>query len=224
METKELADLLHVVPNTVRRWCDEYHEFLTPTAHPPKGKNRVLTLHDARVLHYVAAARDTGQAPETVRARLKAMQDGDWQSLPDVPPEWENPEETMLVTVAAERAYDVARVAVLQRELEMIQQQLQHATVRAETAEDRVLALETAMNAQQALQQATQADLQQQLHAAQLELRTARGEVETLRARLSAYAITGGDRPLPVALIILVSALAVAVLVIVLLIVVRLVL
>ncbi len=224
METKELADLLNVVPNTVRRWCSEYHEFLTPTAHPPKGKNRVLTLHDARVLHYVAAARDTGQAPETVRARLAAMQGADWANLPDVPPEWENPEETMLVTVAAERAYDVARVAVLQRELEMVQQQLQQAARRAETAEDRVLTLENEINAVRASQTATEAELQQQLHAAQLELRTARGEVETLRARLSAYAITGGSTPIPVALIILVSAVAVAVLVIVLLIVVRLVL
>jgi len=223
METKELADLLHVVPNTVRRWCDEYHEFLTPTAHPPKGKNRVLTLHDARVLHYVASARTIGQAPETVRARLVAMQNADWQGLPDVPPEWEHPEETMTVAIAAERAYDVARIAVIQKELEHVQQALQHATERAETAEGRVSVLETELTALQVTERATRAELQAQLHAAQLELRTARGEVTTLQARLQSYALTG-ERPLSVAAIILVSALAVAVLVIVLLIVVRLVL
>jgi hypothetical protein len=52
----------------------------------------------------------------------------------------------------------------------------------------------------------------------------ARGEVATPQARLQAYAITGGDRPIPVALIIVAALAAGAILVLVTIVVARLVL
>ena len=224
METKELADLLNVVPNTIRRWTEEYHRFLSPTAHPPKGKNRVLTLHDARVLHYIKAARDTGQAPETIMARLESMMADDWRNLPDVPPEWDNPAETMTVVAAADRAYDLAALAVAQRELEMVQQALQEASARAENAELRVKDLEAEIATQRATESVAREEFHQQLHTAQIELSQARGEVAELKARLSAYAITGGDKPIPVALIVLVTAVAAVLVVLLVFVVARLLL
>ncbi len=87
-----------------------------------------------------------------------------------------------------------------------------------------MLVLESEIASLRTSSAATQAELQAQLHAAQLELSQRAGEVETLRARLSAYAFTGGDRPIPVFLIVGITALAAVLVLIVLLIVVRLVL
>lgn len=212
MQPKELGDLLGVTSNTIRRWCDEFHKYLTPQASPPKGKQRVLAPHDARVLHYVAAARDTGQPIEAVIARLDAMQADDWQGLPETPPEWDRRDETITLPAAASRAYDVAQIAVLQRDLEYTRQALEAATARAES-------LAAELDAVRSDKGATDA----RVHALELDLSAARGEVDTLRARLAGYALAG-DRPLPLAAIILITALAVAALVIVLLVVVRLVL
>ncbi len=224
MQPIDLAKLLSVTANTIRRWTAEFYQYLTPQASPPPGKPRIYSEHDQRVFHYIAAARESNKPLETIHAQLEAMRADSWVGLPDLPPAWRDQSEHMPVSLAASKAYDFAQIAVLQRDLEYTRAELQHATDRAESAEARVSDLQNTINAVRASEQATQAELQQQLHTAQLELSQARGEVETLRARLGAYAITGGDRPLPVALIILVSALAVAVLVIVLLIVVRLVL
>lgn len=211
MQPKELAELLGVTSNTIRRWCDEFHKYLTPTASPPKGKQRVLGDHDARVMQFIAVARDQGQPIETIKARLDAMQADDWQGLSETPPEWSMQQETMPVALAASRAYDVAQVAVLQRELEHAQQAL-------ETAQNRVQDLEQEIASLRASGEATQGELT----AARLELEKRAGEVSTLQAKLSGYALTG-SQPLPLAAIILVTALAVAALVIVLLVVVRLV-
>ncbi len=213
MNTKQVADLLGVVPNTIRRLAGEFHRYLSGSASPPKGEVRLFDDHDLRVLHYIQAERDLGRPYETIHARLQAMQAGDWADLPDTPGEWKIPREIVPAIEAAAQAREQTLLAVMQRDLDHAQQQL-------EAAHQRVLALEADNERLRASQTATEAEKADM----RLELERARGEVATLQARLSAYAITGGDRPLPVALIILVSALAVAVLVIVLLIVVRLVL
>ena len=213
MNMKKVADKLGVVPNTVRNWIDEYHQFLSSSAHPPKGRTRVLTAQDVRILHYIAAARDIGQPLETITAKLQAMQDDNWQDLPAVPHDWSDPEETIPVTIAANKAYDVAQIAVLQRDLDHAQQALQ-------LAESRVEQLERDNAALQASQTASEAEK----HDLQIKLTAARGEVETVKARLQSYAITGGDRPIPVALIIAVTAAAVLIALVIMLVIVRLVL
>ncbi len=213
MQPNDLAHLLGTTGNSVRRWTTEFYKYLTPQASPPKGKPRIYSEHDQRVLHFVAACRDNKQSLETIHARLESMQGNDWRGLPDVPPEWREKVSTMPVALAASKAYDFAQMAVLQRELEYTRAELQTAQTALEAAQQRVLDLETAMNAQQALQQARDGELQAQLHAAYMEAEKARGQVAALEARLSAYAITGGSSPIPVALIIAVTALAAVVIV-----------
>jgi DNA-binding transcriptional MerR regulator len=212
MQPKELAQLLGVTSNTIRRWCDEFHRYLSPTASPPKGKPRILAPHDQRVLHYVAGARDSGNPIETIQARLDAMQDNDWADLPDVPVEWGQRNETVAAPVAARVTHDAAQIAALQRDLAHTQQQLQVATERADQLQMELDSLRDEKDADQA-----------KIHALELDLAKVQGEVQTLRARLSSYALTG-DRPLPLVVLVGVTAAVVVVLVIVLLVVVRLVL
>jgi len=220
MQPKELADRLGVTSNTVRRWCDDFHPFLTPTASPPKGKARVLSDLDVRILHYIGQARDLGHTIESITARLDSMQAADWQDLPDIPPDWTGATETVSVVRASEKAFDFAQIAVLQKELEFRDQRLIEAHQALEIAQGRVEALERDNEVLRASGDATAAEK----HALELELSQARGEVATLQARLAGYAITGGDKPLPVALIVAVTALAVLVALVLMLIVVRLVL
>lgn len=224
MQPNDLARLMGITSNTIRRWTAEFYKYLSPQASPPKGKPRIYGEHDQRVFHFIKAARDKNKPLETIHAQLESMHADNWRGLPDIPPEWREQAETMPVSLAASKAYDLAQMAVLQRDLEHTRAELETAQNALEAAQQRVIDLEGQIDAMQASQNVTESEFQAQLHAAQLELSTARGEVEALKARLSAYAITGGDRPVPVLLIAGIAALAVLVALVLLLVVVRLVL
>lgn len=208
-----MAKLLDVSVGSVRRWIELFQPYLTPGANPVKGQVRVLDVHDQRVLWFITSQRNAGFEIERITERLREMQSAGWAGLPDLPPEWAQSDQTIPAVFAVSKAYDLSQLAVLQAEL-------QHAQTALAEARQRIEVLE----AELASKTAIETDLQTQLHVAQLDAEKHRGEVEALRGRLSAYAITGGDKPIPVALIVLVTAIAVAVLVIVLLVVVRLVL
>jgi DNA-binding transcriptional MerR regulator len=216
MNIKEVATLLGTAGNTIRRWCDDYHRFLSPGAHPPKGQTRILDSHDLRVLHFVSASRDIGREPESILAHLEAMQAEDWESLPEVPPDWLQPSEQVTTTVATKLGYDAAHIAVMQRDLE-------HAQNALVEAEERVNTLETELDTLRA----DSGTKDEKIHALELQLSDSRGEVQALKTQIEAFTLAygmGRDRPLPIAAIILVTALIVAALVIILLVVVRLVL
>jgi DNA-binding transcriptional MerR regulator len=216
MQPKEIAVFLGVTSNTIRRWCDEFHIYMTPTANPPKGKVRVLNPHDVRILHYIGISRDMGQTVEEIAARLDTMKADDWRDLPEIPPEWEHPGETMAVSVAAARAYDVAQFAVMQKELEHAQNQLV-------IAQGRVSSLETELNALQADSGAKDS----RIHALELELGQARGEVNALKTQVDSFTLAyglGRDKPLPIAAIILAALLIGALLVIVSMVIARVIL
>jgi DNA-binding transcriptional MerR regulator len=217
MRPTVLSRLLNVSGQTLRRWTHDYAPFLSAGATPPKGRPRALSEHDVRVLTLVATLRNAGHEPDKIVERLEEEQAQNWAGLPDIPSEWAIVGDTMPVAVAAAKAYDVAQITILQRDLEHAQRQL-------EVAQQRVVELEAENENLRTAQTATQAEFQQQLHAAQLELSQARGQVATLQARLSAYAITGGDKPVPVALIVAVTAVAAVVVVVLVFVVARLLL
>jgi DNA-binding transcriptional MerR regulator len=216
MQPNDIARLMGITSNTIRRWTTEFYKYLTPQASPPKGKPRIYGEHDQRVFHFIKAARDKNKPLETIQAQLETMHADNWRGLPDIPAEWREQSETMPVSLAASKAYDFAQIAVLQRDLEHTRAELETAQNALEAAQKRVIDLENDNARLRASQSVTDSEFQAQLHAAQLEAEKQRGEVEALKARLSAYAITGGDKPIPVAVIVAVTALlAVAVVVLV---------
>jgi len=221
MNTKRFCDLAHVSHGTFRNWTATFAPFLSPQASPTKGKPRVLSDHDQRVLYLVSMLRETGLGLDDITNRLKDLQRADWGGLPDIPDEWKQPGETISVGVAVSKAYDVAQIAVLQRDLEYTRTELESATRSLEAAQQRVSEIEVELSTVRDSERAVQAELRQELHTAQIELSQARGEVAELRARLSAYAITGGDKPIPVALIVAVTAVAALVFVLVVLVTAR---
>jgi DNA repair exonuclease SbcCD ATPase subunit len=173
---------------------------------------RVLDVHDQRVLWYVAVQRRAGLELDKITERLREMQSKDWADLPDIPAEWGQADQSIPVPYAAQAAYGMAELATLQTELRYAQEALTEARQKVETLESEIVSLRESSAV-------TQAELQQQLHAAQLELSQSRGEVDTLHARLDAFTLAygmGRDKPIPVALVVGVTALvAVAVVVLV---------
>ncbi len=199
MNIKEVATFLGTASNTIRRWCAEYHRFLSPSAHPPRGQTRLLDEHDLRVLHFISASRDIGRQSETIMAHLEAMQADGWQDLPDVPQEWKQPQQQVNTAVATKLGYDAAHVAVLQRDLE-------HAQIQLVEAQQKVTTLETELAALRADSSAKDS----RIHDLELDVSQARGDVSALKNQIEAFTLAygmGRDKPLPLAAIILITAL-----------------
>jgi DNA-binding transcriptional MerR regulator len=201
MNTTKLAKLINVSPDTVRRWTNDYRDYLSPTGAPVKGQTRVLTPHDMAVLAHIAVLRDTGLSHEEVTRRLDDLLAGDWQDLPPSPHEWLDETETVAVAEAAERAREMVTIAALQSELRHTQQALEAAQARAESLQGEL----DALRAQQDASQET-------IHGLEIEVERAKGEVETLKARLAAYSF-GRDHPVNVGFILVAALIAGAVLV-----------
>lgn len=207
MKVTEFSKLADISVATARRWVSLYEPFLTPSATPPKGETRVLSPHDQRVLYYAAQLRDAGLSSDVIVERLKQMQADDWHGLVELPPEWNNSDGTMPVSLAASRASEVAQVAVLQNEHQHIRQALQLAEGRMRELEEKL--------------QSTEADksaLTGEKHTLEVELAQTKGEVSRLEAELKAYGMAyslGGSKPVSVVWIIAATALIATIIVIV---------
>jgi DNA-binding transcriptional MerR regulator len=197
MKITKFAELSGISVASARRWTDLYASFLTTSARPPRGQVRVLTPHDQRVLWYVVTMRNDGRDQDVIMERLKEMQAQEWQRLPDIPLEWGDSGDTVPVDIATARAGEMVQIAILQKELEHTQRQL-------ESAENRVRDLE------RQLQQKVEVEAEKS--GLQLELERARGEVTTLKAQLDAYVLAYGmGRNKPINLVVLVGIVALAV-------------
>lgn len=205
MNVSSAARLVGTSPDSLRRWCEEYAAFLSPSATPPKGVERDFNTHDLRILNYISAQRKAHALHDAIKDQLAAMQRDRWAELPPVPDDWQDgpADGRIAVSDAAQHSQHLAEIAAQGIVIAQLRESLQNATERAERAERELSHL-------QASERATEGEK----HALEVELATARGEITTLQARLSAYALTG-DRPLPLAVIVLVTALAAVVIVLV---------
>lgn len=66
-----------ISPQTVKNWCDEFAQYLSPTATPGESKKRIFTLDDMQVLSLVADYHKRGFRWEDAHAALKMGQRGE---------------------------------------------------------------------------------------------------------------------------------------------------
>lgn len=201
MKTATVAKLLNVSGDTLRRWTSVYEQFLTPGATPPKGKTRLLSDHDSRVLLLVATLRDAGEDPDEIVARLEAEQNNGWSGLPELPAEWGYSTETMPVTEAASRAYDIAQVAVLQTQIRTLEGRNQELSAALDQAQKRVVDLEQTLDALREQRDVTESELREQRHQIEVELLEARAVAARLDGQLSSYSL-GREKPLNVGVLL----------------------
>lgn len=226
MNPAELAKLIDVSGDTLRRWTKEYRDFLSPSATPPKGQPRNMSEHDQRVMKMIKSLRDAGQDREAIIDTLRREQENDWAGLPSAPEDWRA--SAVRSDVAASRANELATVAALQT-------QLQHVTRALEEAQYRVTALEQSL--EEAAERERQirdesatrereinehaAEIDRQRQALQINLLEARTEVARLEgdlkaqvARLEAYSF-GRERPIHIVYIVAGAVLSGALLVVI---------
>jgi|GEM_PF-3562117 len=67
--THEAATMCNVTVNTVRNWCKEYGDFLSPSARGSSG-NRRFTGRDLDVLKYIAQLRSENMQKSAILQRL----------------------------------------------------------------------------------------------------------------------------------------------------------
>lgn len=81
-KTNDIETIFNISHQTVKTWAAEFAGYLSPTATPEKGRQRVFTDDDLRVFALVSVFRKQGKTYEDMHAALRTGQRGD---MPDVP-------------------------------------------------------------------------------------------------------------------------------------------
>jgi len=125
--SSDVQKLFGVSHDTIRRWADEFQQYLSPSANPGTGKHRLFTSDDVEKMALIHEMRRTNQAADDIAAALATGQRG---SIPD--------------SVEA-RELDLRaglQVQILQNELEQVQSELQASREDAQHWRDRAKTLE----------------------------------------------------------------------------------
>ncbi len=73
----DLSNLFEVSPQTIRKWCDEFADYLSPTATPPSGEVRIFTDEDLQVLVLVSQMRQALSSYEDIKQALSRGERGE---------------------------------------------------------------------------------------------------------------------------------------------------
>lgn len=140
MKSSALVDLLHLPESTIRKYATDYAEYLSPSAVGGGGRHRDYTDHDARVLKLVIDMKAAKQSAENIDVTLRSLQDGGWERLPTL-------DENALALLPTPQAMITAQTerAVMQKEIDMLREQLDRATTDRDTLLKRVAQLELKM-------------------------------------------------------------------------------
>lgn len=138
--TLQVATTFRTTRETARHWSLEFREYLSPTANPGRGRDRLFTEDDLRVLSLVSEYKRAGRTFQDIHVALKAGQRG---SIPDLAPVVSTNERTKLLdleeevqslrTALSEAFKDNQRQA---GQIELLQQQLRAAEEKADKLRD----------------------------------------------------------------------------------------
>lgn len=221
LNPKAAADLLHIAPNTLRRWASELARFMSPGANPPDGQPRKLNEHDLRVLYLVAGLRDSGVQMADVISRLESDQANDWADLPQLPFDLFDVAGDGVIDQTKIQAYEVAQVAALQTQLQFVASENRRLQTDFQAAQERVSQLEGELaGARDQLRDTERQSAEGRLKAEEEKrdierrLLEARADVARLEGQLSGYSF-GRKAPVNVGVLLLGAALIGAVLVVI---------
>src|SRR5260370_25461160 len=102
MKPQQLAQLLKVAPNTIRKWAGkDYAEFLSPSGAGFNGAARTFSEQDARILAWVAEMKARNTPAQEILDVLREAQRDSWRILPALPGGMANDEPVALMPVEA---------------------------------------------------------------------------------------------------------------------------
>jgi DNA-binding transcriptional MerR regulator len=162
--SKHLELIYNVSHETVRRWAEEFAEFLSVTANPGKGKHRIFTDEDMQVLSLVAEYKDRNSTYEDIHAALRSGQRGDMPTLP--------PPEVQAIVLGENEKRLALELDYLKRAL----QEAQHEARRAEVIREENIKLK----AQMEMTEQRVGDLKDQIEQLGAQLIKAQDEIRKL--------------------------------------------
>jgi DNA-binding transcriptional MerR regulator len=162
--SKHLELIHNVSHETVRRWAEEFAEFLSVTANPGKGKHRIFTDEDMQVLSLVAEYKDRNSTYEDIHAALRSGQRGDMPTLP--------PPEVQAIVLGENEKRLALELDYLKRAL----QEAQHEARRAEVIREENIKLK----AQMEMTEQRVGDLKDQIEQLGAQLIKAQDEIRKL--------------------------------------------
>lgn len=129
MKMSAVVTALNAADSTVRKYATLYSDFLSPSGMGGGGKHRDFTDHDVRVLKLVFDMLAAKQSEDSIHATLRSLEAGGWERLP--PLEGNSalaimPSPSAVIEMQQERA-------VMQKEIDMLREQL--AELKAERAD-----------------------------------------------------------------------------------------
>lgn len=122
MKSNALVAILNMPDSTIRKYAQDYAEFLSPTASAGGGRHRDYTDHDARVLKLVIDMKAAKQNADNIDATLRSLQNSGWERLPAL-------DEDALAIIPAPAAMIAAQTerAVMKKEIDMLREMLDKA-------------------------------------------------------------------------------------------------
>lgn len=85
MKPQQLARLLDVNPATIRKWSEQFTEFLSPNAAGGGGAHRAYSEQDSRIMAWIAVMKAQNVSFSDIKTTLKAAQANYWHNLPPMP-------------------------------------------------------------------------------------------------------------------------------------------
>lgn len=82
----EAAAIVQISPSTLHMWCATFSQFLSPSANPGAGAERLLSPRDIAILQRVKKLRDANTAYAAISEMLRSGDIGDLQPYIDAQP------------------------------------------------------------------------------------------------------------------------------------------
>lgn len=129
-----------IARETIRKWCMEFADYLSPTANPGKNRDRFFNDDDMKVLALISDMKATGRTYADIHAALGAGQRG---QVPELKPIPRTNERTQLLVM--EKEVDDLRASLSEAleegqrqagQIELLQQQLKDAEAKADKLRD----------------------------------------------------------------------------------------
>lgn len=121
MKAHELIKLLDIPESTMRKYAQDYDEYLSP---PISKRHRDYTDQDARILKLIVEMKAKRTDPENIDATLSSLQAGGWQQLPELT------EASSIVPTEQNLVAAKATMSAMQREIDVLREMLNRAEER----------------------------------------------------------------------------------------------
>ena len=112
MKSNELVKLLNIPESTVRKYAQDYAEYLSPTT---ANRHREYTEHDARVLKLIVDMKTERVKSQDIEVTLSSLKAGDWRQLPALDKATQN-----IIPTQANQITALEDISALRREVEVM--------------------------------------------------------------------------------------------------------